>query len=384
MIREKIFKIFKYLLTVIALAIVAGGSAYLYGSYKFFKNHFGDNVSINGIDVSRMTKEKALTAVNSIGNNWIVLRNGSIYSSHYLDDNDAVNQSNINRYFRQQYSPLGNNKTWNFDLRNLTKDRQKLTKLNKETVIYKINGKSYRLKATELFDTIHCKNGSFVYGDDTQFLKKIDKINSQQGTLYKKYQITVPSGETIEVKNQSYGWAINEAATERAIKRAFNLDQGVVDGAKYIRGTGYNTHGIGYGANNQGIGQNYVVISIKDQKLWVVKDGKPVVTLDDVVTGTTDPAKNDATPTGVWYIMYKQSPSILRGKNDNGTNYASKVNYWMPFTDSGCGLHDASWRTDWSKTAYQKGGSHGCVNIKPSEAKSVWDNVVQNEPVIVY
>lgn len=56
----------------------------------------------------------------------------------------------------------------------------------------------------------------------------------------------------------------------------------------------------------------------------------------------------------------------------------------MPFTQTGCGLHDASWRTNWSKDAYKEGGSHGCVNIKPSEIKQVWDNTYQNEPVIVY
>ena len=125
-------------------------------------------------------------------------------------------------------------------------------------------------------------------------------------------------------------------------------------------------------------------MSIKQQKAWIIKDNQPVVTLNDIVTGTADASKNDATPTGVYYIMYKQSPSVLRGKNDDGTNYASKVSYWEPFTQSGCGLHDASWRKDWSKTAYQEGGSHGCVNIKPEEMPNVWNITYQNEPVVVY
>jgi secreted protein len=56
----------------------------------------------------------------------------------------------------------------------------------------------------------------------------------------------------------------------------------------------------------------------------------------------------------------------------------------MPFTLSGCGLHDAAWRTDWSKTAYIKNGSHGCVNIKPSLIKAVWNVVEKDEPVVIY
>lgn len=63
-------------------------------------------------------------------------------------------------------------------------------------------------------------------------------------------------------------------------------------------------------------------------------------------------SKGDQTPRGVWYIHYKQRNATLRGSNDDGSSYASPVSYWMPFTLSGCGFHDASWRTDWSKTAY--------------------------------
>ena len=112
------------------------------------------------------------------------------------------------------------------------------------------------------------------------------------------------------------------------------------------------------------------------------RKGKVAVHLTDVVTGTEN--KSNATPKGVWYIMYKESPSVLRGYNDDGSKYASKVQYWMPFTLSGCGLHDASWRSDWSKSADLTGGSHGCVNIRPAEIRSVWNNVLTNDAVIVY
>lgn len=47
-------------------------------------------------------------------------------------------------------------------------------------------------------------------------------------------------------------------------------------------------------------------------------------------------------------------------------------------------LNDASWRQDWSKKAYLEGGSHGCVNIKPSQMKQVYDHVHENEAIVVY
>ena len=104
----------------------------------------------------------------------------------------------------------------------------------------------------------------------------------------------------------------------------------------------------------------------------------------DIVSGS-DNAGNK-TPKGVWYIMYQQTPSVLRGTNDDGSKYSSPVQYWSPFTLSGCGFHDASWRHDWSKTAYKKngGGSHGCINMHPENAGDGFHDLTKGEPVIIY
>lgn len=377
-----------YLRTVLAIicfGISVAGIAYLVGTYHFYKTHFNTNVSINGVDVGKMSERKAYNTVNALGNNWMVLRDGKIHESHYKNSGEFITMKDIRRYHTQQYETFGSDKTWNFAPRNLSRDRKKLDKLNRETVTYRINGHDYKLKATDMFDVVHYADGQYHFDEDEGFNQEFDKISDKEETLNKQYQITDPDGKPVKVKNQSYGWEIDQEATENAIKQAFIHNTGFVDGSNYIRGVGYTTKGTGYGVkDNHGLGKDFVVVSIDQQKLWVYKDNQPVVTLDDVVTGTADPKADDATPKGVWYIMYKQSPSILRGKNNDGTKYASKVQYWMPFTQTGCGLHDASWRTNWNKDAYKEGGSHGCVNIKPSEIKQVWDNTYQNEPVIVY
>lgn len=375
----------RLLLAIICLTVAVSGTAYLVGTYHFYKTHFNSNVTINGVNVGRMSEQKAYETVNDLGNNWMVLRDGQIHVGHYRNSNDFITMSEIHKYHSQQYEAFGSDKTWNFAPHNLTRDRKKLNQLRNETVTYRLNGHDYKLKATDLFDVIHYAGGRYHFDSDDGFNQQFDKISDTEETLNKQYQINDPDGKPIKVKNESYGWEIDQDATEEAIKQAFIHDSGFVDGQKYIRGVGYTTRGTGYGVkDNHGLGKNYVVVSLDQQKLWIYKDGQPVVTLDDVVTGTADPKADDATPKGVWYIMYKQSPSVLRGKNNDGSKYASKVQYWMPFTQTGCGLHDASWRTDWSKNAYKEGGSHGCVNIKPSEIKQVWDNTYQNEPVIVY
>ena len=55
----------------------------------------------------------------------------------------------------------------------------------------------------------------------------------------------------------------------------------------------------------------------------------------------------------------------------------------MPFHD-GQGLHDAWWRNAFGGTIYQTNGSHGCVNLPPAAAKTIYDNMEERMAVILY
>jgi lipoprotein-anchoring transpeptidase ErfK/SrfK len=55
----------------------------------------------------------------------------------------------------------------------------------------------------------------------------------------------------------------------------------------------------------------------------------------------------------------------------------------MPF-NGGVGLHDASWRSVFGGSIYETNGSHGCVNMPYIVAKSIFDNIDVNTPVICY
>ncbi|GAA3324854.1 hypothetical protein GCM10020331_054390 [Ectobacillus funiculus] len=111
------------------------------------------------------------------------------------------------------------------------------------------------------------------------------------------------------------------------------------------------------------------------------KNGQLVLTTN-VVTGKH--STNEDTSPGVWYILYKRTPSVLKGSSVGNPNYSVKVDYWAPFTNDGQGFHDASWRTNWASNAYLTAGSGGCVNLPPGVAKSVYDNLSTYEPVVVY
>ncbi|CCI82483.1 L,D-transpeptidase family protein [Lactobacillus hominis] len=361
-------------------------NAKLAAQEKFNKTHFNQNVTIYDVNVGKLTKNKAYIKVNKNAKNRATLEKDKI--SFSKTDKEIISKKEIQKYFDEQHTKYDSNKKYNFENKDLITAENKLNAIKNRSVTYHIDGKSYVFKRDKLLPKVSYYEGQYHFENVEPLKAKIESINKEVTTFHKSYPFKLPDGKTITVKNESYGWAINTKHLIPAVEKAIIDGKSEVQGKNYIYGLGFSTYGTGYGMSNHGIGDTYIVVSLKQQKAWFYKNGKRVLVLDDVVTGTA--AKNprtqtsDATPTGVWYIEYKQSPSVLRGSNDDGSSYASPVKYWMPFTISGCGFHDASWRTDWSKTAYLKGGSHGCVNVKPSEIKKVWDVVEEMEPVIIY
>lgn len=353
---------------------------------EYASTHFNPNVIIYGVQVGKLTVNKATAKINKQADNVVFLRNKKIIAEK--DDKvQTISQAEVKNIFTKQHTDLPSKQKYVFKSAKIDEAKKSLQKIQNAVVTYKINGQEFKLKADDLIHEVTYKGGKYKFTDVKKLHAKMEAIDQEVKTLKKSYKFTVPTGnkvngKTITVKNESYGWGIYVKKAVAAVENAFINGQDVVDGSKYIYGEGYSTYAHGYGKSNHGIGKNYVVVSIKNQELWVVRKGKVAVHLTDVVTGTEN--KSNATPKGVWYIMYKESPSVLRGYNDDGSKYASKVQYWMPFTLSGCGLHDASWRSDWSKSAYLTGGSHGCVNIRPAEIRSVWNNVLTNDAVIVY
>lgn len=355
---------------------------------KYARTHFNPNVKIDGVRVGKLTVAKATAKVNKKAKNHVQLRNEKLVYS-YNTTVPTIDEAETEALFKKQQTKTPSDQAYNFTTKNLATAKKKLNALKKAELTYKINGKSYQLKAKDLLNDVSYRDGKYQFGDTSKLTEKLNQIDKEVSTLHKSYKFTVPTGnkvkgKTITIKNKTWGWGVYVKKARRLILQAFADGKTTFDGADAIYGLGYSTYAHGYGKSNHEIGNTYAVVSLKKQEVWLVKKGKLAAHLDDVVTGTMEGSKGDQTPRGVWYIHYKESPSTLRGTNDDGSSYASPVKYWMPFTLSGCGFHDASWRTDWSKKAYLRGGSHGCVNVKPSEIRKVWNNISKNEPVIIY
>jgi len=263
----------------------------------------------------------------------------------------------------------------------IKKEKKTLKEVVGRTVKYTVQNKTYSLKGSDLIKNASISKNGKITIDSEKIENELDKINDSQSTLHKNFLFKTHSGSVISVKGQSYGWAINVEKEAARIKEAFEKGQDSLQAEK-VYGEGWSTYGIGYdNTTNHGIGDTYAEVSIQEQRIWLYRNGKLVLTTH-VVTGRHD--TNEDTNKGVWYVEYKETPSILRGSETGNPNYSVKVQYWAPFTLGGQGFHDAPWRSDWSSTAYLHHGSGGCVNTPPSIMKTVYDNLSKNEPVIVY
>lgn len=125
------------------------------------------------------------------------------------------------------------------------------------------------------------------------------------------------------------------------------------------------------------IGDTYIEISIKQQRMWYYIDDKLYVETP-VVTGNVGAW---STPTGAHKIWQRSSPATL-----TGPTWSSYVNYWMAFTYGGCGIHDASWRSssEFGGTTYMGNGSHGCVNTPYNAVKKIYGKAKVGTHVIIY
>ena len=131
-------------------------------------------------------------------------------------------------------------------------------------------------------------------------------------------------------------------------------------------------------AFGKSVGNTYIEVSIKQQHMWFYIDGK-LYCETDVVTGNDDSAHR--TPTGAYKIFQRMSPTVLVG-----AGYSSPVSFWLGFTSSGCGIHDASWRSasEYGGTTYKGNGSHGCVNTPYSAVKKIYNKAKIGNYVVVY
>lgn len=198
----------------------------------------------------------------------------------------------------------------------------------------------------------------------------VAEMAEKYDTADKPREFVTHSGNTVTVEGGSYGWIMDQEATlDYMIDAIWGGNQGETY-AEFAQ-TAVSWY-------NSDLGDSYVEIDLGSQHVWLYIDGQEVVSTDCVSGLASDPKRY--TPSGTYTLYYKESPSVLKGENNE---YETKVTYWMPF-NGGIGLHDASWRSAFGRSIYMSDGSHGCVNLPVSAAKQIYENVYDGIPIICY
>lgn len=200
-----------------------------------------------------------------------------------------------------------------------------------------------------------------------------DKYDTQGATR----SITSPWGKTVDVSGGTYGWSIDEDTEYN------NLVANIENGDVVSKEPAYYAGGTAASHSAQDWGSTYVEVDISAQHMWYIVNGN-VQMETDVVTGR--PGMD--TPTGVYSILETQSPSILVGEIQAATGqpeYRTRVDYWMRVTWSGIGFHDANWQSAFGGSRYVNGfGSHGCINMPPGQAGTLFSSLTVGTPVIIH
>lgn len=256
------------------------------------------------------------------------------------------------------------------------KEKQEYCKNNLMTKItYKAALGTYVVTPYYLDKMISVDDEGNITVRDSAVKKFVKNVLSEKcSTVGATRKFTSVSGSTYTVYGGTYGYTLNVS------KETKRLISDLKTGKDVTRKPIYKSTGYGTPSSGSDIGNTYIEVSIGGQYMRCVVNGKTVVSTS-VVTGTT--STGHGTPTGTYYILYKSRDTTLKGSNTDGSKYATKVKYWMPFY-AGDGFHDAWWRSSFGGSIYVSGGSHGCVNMPSSEAASLYNYVSAGMPVVIH
>lgn len=235
------------------------------------------------------------------------------------------------------------------------------------TITYQIGASTETLDATTFgaWITLNKKQKPVVSKDKVQ--EYVAGLAKKYNTCYTAKKLKTSYGKTVTIGLSCYGWKVDNATEVTEIIKEIKAGKPVTRDLNYLMTA--NSH------EGNDYGDSYVEINLTAQHLFLYKEGKLVIE-SDFVSGNH--ARGFDTPTGAYGITYTQKDATLRGDN-----YETPVSYWMPFAGN-VGMHDASWRSQFGGSIYKTAGSHGCINLPPSVAKVIFENVSKNYPVLVY
>lgn len=235
------------------------------------------------------------------------------------------------------------------------------------TVTYQFGSQTEVLDSDTISEWISVSGSGRRRFDREAVAEYVKGLAKKHNTSYAPKTLETSYGETVTIKNGYYGWLIDKEAEVDALMAILR------EGKSVTREPIYSMEAASH--DGPDYGDTYVEINLTAQHLFYYKDGELVIE-SDFVSG--NPSRGNETPGGAYSITYTERNATLKGQN-----YRTPVSYWMPFNGN-IGMHDSSWRSTYGGSIYKTNGSHGCINLPPAAAKTIFENIEKGVPVLCY
>ena len=249
----------------------------------------------------------------------------------------------------------------------ITSAAQEIRSYSSATIHYEIENTDENLSREQILSMLVIDENYDVTIDT----KKIDQFVQSLATKYNTYgdvrDFKTSMGDTIQIGGGDYGWVIAKAKEAQQI--LIDLEGGVPISREPVYEQTAQVSGL------YDIGTTYIEVDYTNQHMWYYENGSLILE-SDFVSGNI--SKGNGSPDGIFKIVYKQSPAVLKGED-----YESDVTYFMPFAYN-VGFHDASWRKEFGGEIYKKSGSHGCINMPLEAVQTLYERIEKGVPVIAY
>jgi hypothetical protein len=246
-------------------------------------------------------------------------------------------------------------------------------------IVYDLGDKTVTLDAYTVIDWyVSNADGSKVLNMDA-LNGWLDDFCNRYNTLGGERVFTAARGDQIAISGGSYGWLIDKKAERNAILAAFDSRIDEIREPIYTQRAAVHADEAG----QPDWGTTYIEIDQSTQKLSYFVDGS-FVFQTDIVTGLPTPKRS--TPNGVFYVLTRVTNTHLKGPiMENGEpEWYSFVSFWLGVTETGVGIHDASWQPWFGGNRYTYAGSHGCINLPYYAVKELFEMVEVGTPVIIH
>ena len=315
------------------------------------------------LDINKIVKTQD-AQINYINNSYVISNEiyGNTINKDILFDNLVKAIFNGERRLNLEAINCYENPKYTASSQILVNAKDTLNKYVNSKVTYNFAGLTQTLDGSTINNWIYVDENFQIIFDEVKVKEYVDILANTYNTSLGK-DIKVNGG----YNGNNHSWIIDSVAETKLLIDNIKNRQVITKYPVYAQKSIAN-----YFSN---VGDTYVEIDMTNQHLWYYKKGY-LIAEGDIVTGNV--SNGHTTPTGIYNLYYKQRDTVLRGED-----YASPVNFWMPF-NGGIGLHDASWRSEFGGEIYKTNGSHGCINLPYYVAKAIYDNIDSRCTIICY